>query len=174
YGSVKEGGPPHRHGEWTQFDAERPEDYLRKGGSKRKKASAAKEIRARKNTSMRIEAGTLNLIFSGEDPGIAIDLRAEKLVKGPYVLEFELATKSASLGEVFFTTDSKTSLPNGVKKVFPIQNGGKPAVISIPLDTKERLFQLRLDIGDGKGMATISKLRLLDEKGDILRAWPKK
>ncbi|MDB4615182.1 hypothetical protein OAG80_01940, partial [Akkermansiaceae bacterium] len=174
YGQVKTGGPPHRHGEWTYFEADRPEDYLRKGGSKRKKANATKEIRARKNTSIRIEAGTLNLIFSGEDPGIAIDLRGEKLVKGPYVLEFELATKSASQGEVFFTTDPQTSLPNGVKKIFPIQNGGKPVMISIPLETKERLYQLRLDIGSGKGMATISKLRLLDKKGDVLRTWPKR
>lgn len=79
---------PHRHREWTHFAADKPEDYQRKKTIRpaRKatpKAKSAKHIRARKNTTLQIVGNELRLKFSGDDPGIAMDLRGAQLPAGP-------------------------------------------------------------------------------------------
>ncbi|MGJ8697384.1 MAG: arylsulfatase [Verrucomicrobiaceae bacterium] len=174
YAPVKESGPPHRHPEWTFFEAKTPEEYLRKGGVKRKKAKGPVGIRARKNTVLKVVGDELRLRFDGEDPGIAMDLRGSDLAGGPYRLEFQLVSETASQGEVFFTTSAQTILPKGMNVIFPVQTGKRPSLVTVPLRTKERLHQLRLDLGDGPGSAVISKLRLLSEEGKVLMAWPQK
>lgn len=51
YKPVTQGGTPHRHGEWTYFDATKPEDYLRKGGAKKKKKAAPKDLKIKNSKS---------------------------------------------------------------------------------------------------------------------------
>ncbi|MGI9472705.1 MAG: arylsulfatase [Rubripirellula sp.] len=173
---------PHRHREWTNFEAETPGDYVRKKsraaaktnernsvGSQR---SRGRGIRARKNTRLEIAGDQLNLTFSGEDPGIAMDLRRLELADGPYRLTFKLKSKANTTGEAFYTTDPETTLPRGISVKFPVRSDNEWQSINLPLETKERLFQLRLDIGDGPGEATIADLQLLDSNGRSLTKWP--
>ena len=100
--------PEHLHPEWTNFDGMEPNK------KQAKKASAkvnGKHIRARKNTKLKVVDGELQLAFSGDDPGIAMDLRQNKFPPGPYLVAFRLNGGSIGGGELFFTTDTKTTLP---------------------------------------------------------------
>jgi arylsulfatase len=135
----------------------------------RKKKSA---IRARKNTKMVEKEGALILTFTGEDPGIAMDIREMKsLPPGPYVVAFDLKTAISGTGEIFYTTDAKTVLPNGSRIEFPVGGDQTEQAVVVKLSTDKRLQQIRIDVAEGKGTATIKGLRLLDASGEILKAW---
>ena len=69
---------PHRHPEWTNFDG-RSAPQAAAGKGTRKKRTGRIGIRARKNTQLTIADGKLILLFTGDDPGIAMDLRARQL-----------------------------------------------------------------------------------------------
>ncbi|EMI22703.1 arylsulfatase [Rhodopirellula maiorica SM1] len=181
---VKEASLPHRHREWTYFDAETPEQYQKKrqanAGSTKKGKSAnlqsANHIRARKNTALKIAGNELRLQFSGEDPGIAMDLRNKPLPDGPYQITFKLRIGSkanaAPDGEIFYTTDTKTTLPKGRKVPFAIESSDEWQTFQIPIAESNRIYQLRIDIGDGPGSATITDLQLLGSEGKTLQRWP--
>jgi arylsulfatase len=113
----------------------------------------------------------LRLRFSGQDPGIAIDLRSQDLASGPYRLVFRLKSNAAQ-GEVFYTTDPKTILPNGKKVTFSIDASEDWQDVRVSLPTDKQLKQLRLDIGDGPGEAIVADLQLLDAAGGLLNRWP--
>jgi arylsulfatase A-like enzyme len=165
YSPVAAVGPPHQHGEWTKYEADSPDAYARK--RKRPEQTPKKQtfLRARKNTALELKDGKLTLTFSGDDPGIAIDLRDRKLPAGPYQLRFKLISLSAESGDLFFTTNPGAILPNGKQLTFPLKKGkGEQSVILI-LETLGSLQQLRLDIGDGPGNATISNFEILDSNG---------
>jgi arylsulfatase len=157
----------HSNREWTKFDAAPPVS------KQRNRSGAKKPIRARKNTELKVANGNLQLVFSGEDPGIAIDLRRESLPPGPYRVSFELNGGTTSGGELFFTTDQKTTLPKGKRIPFEVSANGKWQNIEIDMQTNKSIQQLRLDVSDGPGNASIRKFRLTDASGNTLRQWTK-
>lgn len=159
--------PVHSNREWTRFDSARP------NMKNRNRLGPKKAIRARKNTKLKIENGNLNLDFSGDDPGIAMDLRRESLPPGPYQLSFELKGGTKNGGEVFFTTDEQTILPKGNRITFGVTATGTWQSIEVNLETSESIQQLRLDVSEGPGTASIRNLRLIDASGKPVREWPK-
>ena len=168
YAPTGKAQPVHGNREWTKFDKEAPTGKTRK----RTRAGAKQSIRARKNTKLEIEKGSLNLVFSGEDPGIAMDLRRNALTPGPYHLAFELKGGSEGGGELFFTTDPKTILPKGNRIPFDVAADGDWQKIDIQLKTGKAIQQLRLDVSEGSGEASIRQLRLTDDSGKVLLKWP--
>lgn len=173
YSPVGAADLPHRHREWTNFDATAPAEYVRKrtGTSPAKRSNKA-GIRARKNTQLKIAGDELQLKFTGDDPGIAMDLRSHNLPNGPYKLVFQLQGGGKDGGEVFFTTNPKTTLPNGEHQTFVVNADDQLQDVSIELATKKQLHLLRIDVSDSVGSATIIGLRLLDGKGSVLLKWP--
>ena len=116
--------------------------------------------------------GLLELTFHGEDPRLAMDLRNDKaLPVGPYVLAFKLNKAAGGGGEVFYTTDNKTVLPKRNRIDFPIDGSGGPQDVRIPIPTDQSLKQIRLDVSDGPGSASLRNLRLLDSEGRIIKDW---
>ncbi len=166
YETVGKAKLPHRHPEWTNFAAGTPAEYTPRFKSKRK------VFRARRNTRVDFRGNEMRLEFSGEDPGIAIDLRGRTLPPGPYRVSFQLTGGSKNGGELFFTTDSKTTLPRGTREIFDVRADGNPHDVSIELHTQETIMQLRLDVSEGFGSATIRDLTLSDNKGNTLATWP--
>ena len=164
---------PHRHPEWTNFDADPSESGRgNQANANTRSPKAGKAIRARKNTKLEIADDELRLEFSGEDSGLAFDRLPETLPAGPYKLAFQLQRRADGGGEVFFTTDAKTSLPNGIHVVFEPGSERQWHEHAIRLDTSLRIHKLRLDVGEGSGTAAIKDLRLLDDEGQILLRWP--
>ncbi len=160
--------PVHSNSQWTNFDKEAPS-----GKTKKQERTRAKQaIRARKNTKLKIVNQILNLEFSGDDPGIAIDLRKNALAAGPYRLVFDLKGGSKGGGDLFFTTDSKTTLPRGNQIPFEVSASGDWQKVDVELKTDKTIQQLRIDVCEGPGSASIRQLRLVDKSGKVLIAWP--
>ncbi|MCP4480915.1 MAG: arylsulfatase [Planctomycetaceae bacterium] len=168
YAPTGKAQPVHTNREWTKFDKEAPTGNTKK----RKRAGAKQSIRARKNTKLNITDGTLRLVFSGDDPGIAMDLRKKSLTPGPYRLAFDLKGGSQGGGELFFTTDLKTVLPKGNRIPFEVVADGDWQKVDIELKTDKAIQQLRLDVSEGSGEASIRQLRLTDDSGKVLFKWP--
>ena len=114
----------------------------------------------------------LRLQFTGDDPGIAMDLRSRKLAAGPYRLTFRLTGGSKGGGELFYTTNPSTTLPKGERKSFELRADGQWQNVVLNLPTDKKLHQLRLDVSQGEGTATITDLTLFDSNGDVLVKWP--
>jgi len=168
YAPTGKAQPVHTNREWTKFDKEAPTGNTKK----RKRAGAKQSIRARKNTKLNITDDTLQLVFSGDDPGIAMDLRKKALTPGPYRLAFDLKGGSQGGGELFFTTDLKTILPKGNRIPFEVVADGDWQNVDIELKTDKAIQQLRLDVSEGSGEASIRQLRLTDDSGKVLLKWP--
>ena len=168
YAPTGKAQPVHTNREWTKFDKEAPTGNTKK----RKRAGAKQSIRARKNTKLNITDDTLQLVFSGDDPGIAMDLRKKALTPGPYRLAFDLKGGSQGGGELFFTTDLKTILPKGNRIPFEVVADGDWQKVDIELKTDKAIQQLRLDVSEGSGEASIRQLRLTDDSGKVLLKWP--
>ncbi len=172
YAPAIEARLPHRHPEWTNFDPEETSLPTEKLPDRpRRKADT---IRARRNTRLTIADGMLQLEFTGDDPGIAIDLRGHELPSGPYRLSFRLLGGATHGGELFYTTDPSTTLPKGERLEFDILADGQWQPITIDLPTVKHIHQLRLDVSSGPGKATIAALMLTDREGTPLAAWPEK
>ena len=165
YAPAKPAQLPHRHPEWTDFTADPKEAAPRKRKSTR-------SIRARKNTKLDIKNGVLHLRFTGDDPGIAIDRMDEDIALGPYRLAFRLSTETAGKGEIFYTTDPDLKLPDGKRVEFDVKPASPWQDIQVELVTDQRIHKLRIDVSDGPGQATIADLKLLDQKGNVLKTWP--
>lgn len=162
---------PHRHPEWTKFDGG-PGPATGKPNRLSGRRGPANRIRARKNTKLTIVGDELRLEFSGDDPGIAMDLRGRDMPVGPYRLKFRLQGGTKDGGELFYTTDPRTILPKGERIEFAVDADGKWHDIDLRLSTEQRIYQLRLDVGDGVSKATVSGLTLLDSAGKRVIAWP--
>ncbi|TWU48682.1 Arylsulfatase [Rubripirellula tenax] len=171
---------PHHHPEWTNFDTA-PGESSRRNRKKadpaanpktEKAAKKPRTIRARKNTEMEISDGKLNLTFTGDDPGLAIDRLPETLPAGPYVLAFRLRSNAKGDGELFFTADPEITLPDGTRVEFPVDPDNKWHEYRVRIQTTDRIDKLRLDICDGPGNATIEQLRLTNETDETLVAFP--
>jgi arylsulfatase len=167
---------PHRHREWTNFDADSPREYMKKtnGNLKPKpnRADRGLAIRARKNTDLKIVGNQLQMVFSGNDPGIAMDLRGQSLAAGPYRLTFRLKGGSPGGGQVYFTTDPQTNLPDGEVRSFDVSKIDDWQDVLVELKTDQPLQQLRIDVSDSVGAATIEALQLMTTAGEIVKQWP--
>lgn len=162
--TMKSAEVPKANREWTKYS---DSIELPTVGQRSKPA-----IRARKNTKQVQKQGALKLTFTGEDPGIAMDLRHLKsLPSGPYLLAFDLTTGWTGTGEIFHTGDKTTILPKGNRVEFSIEGQNAPQKIRIELKTEAVLNQIRIDVADDAGSATIKNLQLLDQKGEILQDW---
>ena len=168
---------PKSNRQWTVF-SDSNEPFLTAPGKKgklgtvRKSKAPRNSIRARKNTRLEKSADAFQLTFTGDDPGVAIDFRNAPISPaGPYVLTFVLTTDWSGQGDIFFTTDKSAVLPRGENITFPVVGGSQPQEVCLEIDTAEQLYQLRIDVADGPGNATLRKLRLLDDNGNVLEDW---
>jgi arylsulfatase len=168
---------PKSNRQWTVF-SDSNEPFLTAPGKKgkpgtvRKSKAPRNSIRARKNTRIEKSADAFQLTFTGDDPGVAMDFRNAPISPaGPYVLTFVLTTDWSGQGDIFFTTDKSAVLPRGVNITFPVVGGSQPQEVRLAIDTAEQLYQLRIDVADGPGNATLRKLRLLDDNGNVLEDW---
>ncbi len=101
-----------------------------------------------------------------------MDLRAmSDMSSGPYFLTFGLNTNWKGSGDVFFTIDNKTTLPNGERVTFPIEGTEVTQEVLVELKTMEQLRQLRIDVSDGPGAAVISNLHLKSSDGKLIKDW---
>jgi len=178
-GSVATEATGHVHPEWSNYEyapgagSRKPKPGRKRRGSQGKNPAKAKAgIRARKDTSMTIKGTQLELTCTGTDSGIAIDRIKKDLPPGPYTLTFRLRSKAGGTGEVFFTTDSNTTLPNGKHIEFKVKHDGAWQDVTLKLDTPKALRALRLDPCSTPGKATIADLQLKDAKGKPLVHWP--
>ena len=168
---------PKSNRQWTVF-SDSNEPFLTAPGKKgkpgtvRKSKAPRNSIRARKNTRIEKSADAFQLTFTGDDPGVAMDFRNAPISPaGPYVLTFVLTTDWSGQGDIFFTTDKSAVLPRGENITFPVVGGSQPQEVRLAIDTAEQLYQLRIDVADGPGNATLRKLRLLDDNGNVLEDW---
>jgi arylsulfatase len=163
---------PHHNPEWTNFDRQSA-PRATAGKATRKNRRTRYGIRARKNTQLTISDGVLSLRFTGDDPGITMDLRARQLPTGPYLLKFRLSGGSKGGGELFYTTNPKMTLPKGKRIEFAVRADGEWHDVRIELPTNKQLQQLRIDVSQGAGKATIAELKLEDSAGTVIVTWPK-
>jgi arylsulfatase len=163
---------PHRHPEWTKFDG-RPVPVAGSRNRPARGRGPTHGIRARKNTKLAIVDGELRLEFSGDDPGISMDLRGRDIPVGPYRLKFRLQGGTKGGGELFYTTDPKSILPKGERIEFEVDADGKWHDMELRLPVEKRIYQLRLDVGDGVSKATIADLNLIDSGGKPVMSWPR-
>lgn len=190
---------PHRHREWSVFsgpkasserqDVEKQPQRTRKknDGTKNDGAgnsgtaaeemrpgqatSGASGIRARIKTKLTVEGNQLVLQCEGNDPGLAFD-RLPDLPAGPYTLEFRLQSRAAGEGEIYWTTDAKTGLPQGEHQKFAVKHDGQWQSISLRIPEAKSIFALRLDVCSAPGEARIENLQLKDASGKVLKSWP--
>lgn len=164
---------PRKNREWTVFsDSMKPPPSVPVRRSRNNKKNAPLGIRARKNTTLVREENALMLTFTGDDPGIAFDLRnAGQLPSGPYHLTFDLITDLEGTGEVYYTTDGATILPKGSRLTFPVKSSPTPQDLVIQIETHKKLHQLRLDVAQGPGKATVRNLKLLGNDKEVLVDW---
>ncbi len=121
---------------------------------------------------MQIVETEIRLTSSGTDSGIAIDRIPGDPPKGPYVLSFRLRSQAGGSGEVFFTVDEKTNLPNGEHLEFDVIHDGQWHEMDLDLQTTETIKALRLDVCSQSGDSTIDQLQLRDASGKSLIRWP--
>jgi len=159
----------HVHPEWTDF-SKAP------GGSRRGGQSATSTakgpIRARKDTSLTIADNQLVLACTGTDSGIAVDRVVKPLPPGPYTLAFRVRSKAEGNGEVYFTTDAQTKLPDGHHLTFNVIHDDEWHDVSLSLDTAETIFAFRLDPCSAPGEVIVANLQLRGAAGKILAVWP--
>ncbi len=101
-----------------------------------------------------------------------MDLRSRDLPAGPYRLTFRLQGGTKGGGELFFTTDPKTTLPKGKRIEFDVEGDEEWHDMEIRLPTEKRIHQLRLDVGEGVSKAAISGLTLTNSAGKQVLTWP--
>lgn len=164
----------HRHREWSDYQglhgavtSSRGEDSK----APKRKAVAKPGIRARVGTQLQTQDGMLILDCRGDDPGLAME-NLSLTQPGPYRLSFELQSGASGDGELYFTIDPKTRLPNGQHLEFSVRHDGEWQSQSLKIETAERLHGLRLDPCAGTGTVRLRGLRLLDAEGRPLLSWP--
>lgn len=170
---------PHHHPEWTDFDRDPASGRLgnhRQGRRNSDSDGASSQkgagIRARKNTTMEVVEKQLKLTFTGPDSGIALNRMTKSQINGAYTLSMRIKSTGTGSGEIFFTTDPKTSLPNGQRIEMAIRHNDVWQDVAIPPNTNQRIHQLRIDISEGPGSAVIEDLQLRDAQGTVVQAWP--
>ncbi len=159
--------------EWTKYDAtptsDEPKRKKRKG--KTKSESAAILLRARKGTTLTVEGPQLILQCTGTDPGLAFE-HLNLSFPGPYTLAFRLQSKASGPGELYWTSDAETTLPNGKHLDFEVQHDGEWHDHTLRIDEAKTMHGLRLDPCGGEGEVKIEGLVLNGADGKALSQWP--
>ncbi|MFZ5831824.1 MAG: arylsulfatase [Planctomycetota bacterium] len=171
-----------RHPEWTDFsnpNAGEERRAARKGKAKagRKGGKAAADgstalPRARKGTRLSVEEGQLVLDCSGDDPGLAFDRLPALTTAGPYTLEFRVQSRASGGGEVYWTTDPETTLPNGEHLAFEVTHDGNWHSIKLSIQEPKVLHAFRLDPCAGAGEVRLEAIQLKGADGTVLHQWP--
>ena len=169
-----------RHPEWTDFSRSEPgESRQRPGRAKFKPAPAADADgqpsllpRARIGTKLTVEAGQWVLQCSGDDPGLAFDRLPRTPKGGPYTLDLRLQSRAQGSGELYWTTDAQTKLPQGERLEFSVPHNGTWQDVKLEISESQPIFALRLDPCGGAGEVRIERLELRDADGTALYAWP--
>ncbi|QDU88420.1 Arylsulfatase [Pirellulimonas nuda] len=171
---IKPAVHPRSNPEWTVFGNQGTPSASSAGKpSRRANGASMPTVRARKNTELsRLADGALKLTFTGEDPGITMDLRGwENLPSGPYALSFKLTTPQQGEGEIRYTLDFETNLTRGQRIWFPLGPANEPHAVKEKIETDKSLKQLRIGITEGPGSAIIRDLQLRDAKEAVLIDW---
>ncbi len=134
--------------------------------------SSGKAIRARRETSLTIKDGELILTCQDGDPGLAFDHFGPVAEAGPYTLSFQVQSEAEGSAELYFTTDAKTTLPNGEHLDFDVVHDGKWHEVALELKTKKKLHALRLDPCSKAGEVRIKGMALRTKGGKMLKEWP--
>jgi arylsulfatase len=156
------------HREWTDFSME-PGDSPARRTPRRESSNA---IRARKDTRLTIENQQLVITCTGTDSGLAMDRLAAEPAPGPYELRFRLQSRAGGDGEVYFTTDPKTILPQGERVEFAVTHDDQWHDYRLQLDTDKQIHALRFDPCSGPGVVRVESLQLTDSKGKVIHQWP--
>ena len=112
------------------------------------------------------------LTCTGTDSGLALDGFPADLPAGPYHLQFRVKSSAAGEGEIFWTTDAKTSLPNGERLPFEVTHDGEWHEVDLLVATDQPLVALRLDPCSAPGEVTVEGLKLVGSDGAVLAQWP--
>ena len=162
---------------WSKYDA-LPGEGKAKSKGKRKAAKSENAAatatalpRARRGTTLAVEGKQLVLTCTGEDPGLSFD-RLGTIAPGPYTLTFRVQSRASGAGELFWTNDSDTSLPNGKHQTFPVAHDGEWHDMTLTIAGPKSLFAMRLDPCAGKGEVRLESLQLKDSRGTTLKSWP--
>ncbi len=160
--------------QWTDYAASLTGGRT-KGKAKRQAAeanvSAATLPRARIGTKLAVEGKQLILTCTGNDPGLAFNA-VELKSPGPYTLTFRLQSHASGEGEIFWTTDSRTTLPKGEHQTFQVVHDGQWHEMTLKIAEPKLLHSLRFDPCAGEGEVRIESLRLTDARGAMLKSWP--
>jgi arylsulfatase len=172
---VATGVAPKTNREWTDYDAPLTAGKAKgKGKRKASKAGASASAalpRARKGTTLTVEGTQLVLACAGDDPGLAFN-SVNVTTAGPYTLTFRLQSHASGEGEIFWTTDAETTLPNGKHQDFAVTHDGQWHDVSLTIAEPKALVGLRLNPCAGKGEVRIDSLQLKDAHGTTLKSWP--
>jgi arylsulfatase A-like enzyme len=163
------------HKEWSVYSGANGADTSSRVGRpvrSNKVTPVAQGLRSRVDTKLQIKNAVLYLQSTGDDPGLAFDRLPQITEPGPYILSFEMLSSAKGEGEVFFTTDPKTRLPNGQRVTFDPLHDGNWHSHQLTLDTQEPIVGLRLDPCSSPGDVTIRNLSLSTKDGKILVTWP--
>lgn len=168
-----------RHPEWTAFDQTLgpigkrvKEGDSAMGKGKAKAAAGVSQIRARKDTKLKVEDKVLVLDCTGDDSGLAFNTLPKMGAVGPYTLSFRVKSAARGDGEIFWTIDPKEILPKGEHQVFSVAHDGEWQDITLKIPSESALFALRLDPCSAPGEVSIEGLKLLDAKGGVVASWP--
>lgn len=169
-----------RHREWTAFDqplgptGKRVREGASAKGKGKAKASAkgGKQVRARKDTTLKIDGNTLVLQCTGNDSGLAFDALPIIKSPGPYQLRFRIQSHASGEGEIYWTRDATTKLPDGEHQTFAVTHDGKWHGVTLSIASEAPPFALRLDPSSAPGEAKIEGLQLLDAVGKVVASWP--
>lgn len=83
----------------------------------------------------------------------------------------DVAAGKAMKGDLYFTTDARTTLPNGRHVEFAVESSRQWQSVTVDLKAAQRIYQLRIDVADGSGTATIADLKLVGSDGKALLNW---
>ena len=158
-------------GDKEMAEPKKKEDKAALSTAKTPAKANGKAIRARIDTKLTIDKDQIILTSTGSNPGITFDTTDVKAT-GPYTLEFRLLSHASGEGEIYWTTDAKTSLPKGRHQIFQVAHDGQWHEILLQLADTETLHALRLDPCSGTGEVRIQSLKLINAKGTTLKSWP--
>ncbi|MCG8602122.1 MAG: arylsulfatase [Verrucomicrobiales bacterium] len=169
---VADEAKPHVHPEWTIFDSPEASSNRRSKKGQAGGGRKANQIRARRGTTIERSDGILRLSLSGDDPGLAIDrIAMAQGANPPFTLTFSLKSRAGGSGDVFFTTDPKTSLPKGTQIPFKPEHSDEWETFSIEIPADRKITALRLDPATDAGTVDLKDLKLIGKNGNVVVKW---
>lgn len=167
---------PRRNVQWTDYSSVDASAVHHDAAKKKKKSAkhgaGVEGLRARVGAKLTVHDGQLVLQCEGDDPGLAFDTLPPLPAAGPYTLEFQLQSQASGVGDLYWTTDHKTSLPKGEHISFPVKHDGNWQALTLKILETKGLHGLRLDPCSGPGKVCIKGLLLKDTTGKTLKSWP--